>query len=30
MTLQPGKKTIAKQILPNISRSKGNLAMKFG
>ena len=30
MTLQPGKKTIALYILPNISRSKGNQTMKFG
>ena len=30
MTSQPGKQTIAIQILPNISRSKGNQAMKFG
>ena len=30
MTLQPGYQTIAKHILPNISRSKGNQAMKLG
>ena len=30
MTSQPGEKTIAIHILPNISRSKGNQAMKFG
>ena len=30
MASQPGKKTIATHILPNISRSKGNQAMKFG
>ena len=30
MTSQPGKQTIAKHILPNISRSKGNQTMKFG
>ena len=30
MTSQPGKQTIAIHILPNISRSKGNLTMKFG
>ena len=30
MTLQPGKQTIAIQILPSISRSKGNQTMKFG
>ena len=30
MTSQPGSETIAIQILPNISRSKGNQAMKFG
>ena len=29
MTLLPGKQTIAIQILPNISRSKGNQTMKF-
>ena len=28
MMLQPGKRT--RHILPNISRSKGNQAMKFG
>ena len=30
MVLQPGKQTIAIQILPNILRSKGNQAMKLG
>ena len=30
MTSQPGKQTIAIQILPNISRNKDNQAMKFG
>ena len=30
MTSQPGKKTIAIHILPNISRSKGNQTMKYG
>ena len=30
MTSQPGQQTIAIYILPNISRSKGNQAMKFG
>ena len=30
MTSQPGCQTIAIHILPNISRSKGNQAMKFG
>ena len=30
MTSQPGKQTIAIHIFPNISRSKGNQAMKFG
>ena len=29
MTSQPGKQTIPIQILPNISRSKGNQTMKF-
>ena len=29
MTSQPGKQTIAIHILLNISRSKGNQAMKF-
>ena len=29
MTSQPGRKTIAIHILPNISGSKGNLGMKF-
>ena len=30
MTSQPEQQTIAIQILPNISRSKGNQKMKFG
>ena len=30
MTSQPGKQTIAKHTLPNISRIKGNQTMKFG
>ena len=30
MTLQPRKQAIAINILPNISRSKGNRTMKFG
>ena len=30
MTSQPGKQAIAIHILPNILRSKGNQAMKFG
>ena len=30
MASQPGKQTIGIQILPNISRSKDNQAMKFG
>ena len=30
MTSQPGSKTIVIHILSNISRSKGNQAMKFG
>ena len=30
MTSQPGKETIAVHILSNISRDKGNQAMKFG
>ena len=30
MTSQPGKQTIAIHLLPNISRSKGNLTIKFG
>ena len=30
MTSQPGQQTIAIHILPNISRSKGHQAMKFG
>ena len=29
MTSQPGKQTIAIDILSNISRSKGNQTMKF-
>ena len=29
MTSQPQKQTVAIHILPNISRSKGNQAMKF-
>ena len=29
MTSQPGKQTVAIHTLPNISRSKGNQAMKF-
>ena len=29
MTSPPGKQAIAKDILPNISRSKGNLTKKF-
>ena len=29
MTSQPGKQTIAMQILPNISRSKGNQTVKL-
>ena len=29
MTSQPGEQTIAIHILPDISRSKGNQAMKF-
>ena len=29
MTSQPGKRTIATYILPNISRSKDNQTMKF-
>ena len=29
MTTQPGKQTIAIHILTNISKSKGNQAMKF-
>ena len=29
-TSQPGKQTIAMQILPNISESKGNQTIKFG
>ena len=30
MTSQPGQQTIAIHILPNITRSKGNQAIKFG
>ena len=30
MTSRPGKQIIARHILSNISRSKGNQAMKFG
>ena len=30
MTAQTGKQIIAIYILPNISRSKGNVTMKFG
>ena len=30
MTLQTGKQTTAIEILPHISRSNGNQAMKFG
>ena len=30
MTSQPGKQTVAIQIFPNISRSKGLQTMKFG
>ena len=30
MTSQPGQQTMAIDILPNISRSKDNQAMKFG
>ena len=30
MTSQPGKQIIAIHILPNISKSKGNQAIKFG
>ena len=30
MTSDPGKQTISIHILPNISRSKDNQAMKFG
>ena len=30
MTSQPGLQTIAINILPNISQSKGNQSMKFG
>ena len=30
MTSQPGKQTIAINVLPNISESKGNQTMRFG
>ena len=30
MTPQPGKQAIARHVLPNISRIKGNQTMKFG
>ena len=30
MISQPGSQAIARHILPNISQSKGNQAMKFG
>ena len=30
MTSQPGKQTVAKNILPNIFKSKANKTMKFG
>ena len=30
MASQPGKQAIAVHIVPNISRSQGNQAMKFG
>ena len=30
MTSQPGKQTITIHILPDISRNKGNQAMRFG
>ena len=30
LTSQPGQQTIAIHTLPNISRSKGNRAIKFG
>ena len=30
MTAQPGQQTVTITILPNISRGKGNQAMKFG
>ena len=30
MTSQPGKQAIARHVLPNISRIKGNQTMKFG
>ena len=30
MTSKPGQQTITIDILPNISRNKGNQAMKFG
>ena len=29
MTSQPGEQTIVRQILLNVSESKGNLTMKF-
>ena len=29
MTPQPGKQTIAIHVLPNITKNKGNKAMKF-
>ena len=30
MTSQPGEQTISIHIIPNISKSKGNQAIKFG
>ena len=30
MTSQPGSQTVPRDILPNISQSKGNQTMKFG
>ena len=30
MTSQPGERTITIHVSPNISKSKGNQAMKFG
>ena len=30
MTSQPGQQTVVIHILPNVSRSKSNLRMKFG
>ena len=30
MTSQPGEQIITSHMLPNISRSKGNQAIKFG